>query len=334
MLKTLIVGASGYSGIELVFYLNRHKNVNITSLAVSKNSKDIGKCISDVAPQLKGIINIRLQSITDIIVNNEDFDVVFFATDHFVSYDLVPLFISRGCVVFDLSGSFRMKNSNIYTEYYGFVHHHLDLLEKSVYGLPEWNAKKIKHAQLLAIPGCYPTCIQLGLKPLVIKKLLCSEHIPVVNAISGVSGAGKKSNFNNNFCEVSLHPYNIFIHRHSPEIMEHLKIPIIFIPHIGAFSRGILATITCRLKTNISYLNIIKIFDEVYQSKPCIRLYNNVIPKLKSVIRSPFCDIGFALNNQYLVIVVTEDNLLKGAATQAIQCFNIRFGFFETESLI
>ncbi|CAL4318163.1 N-acetyl-gamma-glutamyl-phosphate reductase [Buchnera aphidicola (Eriosoma lanigerum)] len=334
MLKILIVGASGYSGVELVCYLNKHEHVNSISLAVSHDSKDIGKNISDIYPSLKGRVNLYLESINKFIHSNSVFHAVFFATDHLVSYNLIPLFISKGCVIFDLSGAFRLKNYNKYPKYYGFIHEHLDLLKNAIYSLPEWNFKEIQQAQLLALPGCYATCIQLALKPLVIKQLLSCSHRPIINAISGVSGAGRKISMINSFCEVDLQPYNIFIHKHIPEITEQLGIPIVFIPHLGAFNRGILATITCVLKDNILLSEIISIFTQCYENSSCIRLYHDSIPKLKSVLGLPFCDIGFKSNKNYLVIVVTEDNLLKGAASQAIQCFNIRFGFDETKTLI
>jgi N-acetyl-gamma-glutamyl-phosphate reductase len=157
---------------------------------------------------------------------------------------------------------------------------------------------------------------------------------PVVNAVSGVSGAGRKISTKTSFCSVSLQPYNIFNHRHEPEIFIHSGVPIIFIPHIGNFPRGILATITCRLKPGISRDKVAKVFYEAYHDKPLIRIYQTGTPSIKSVINLPFCDIGFSVRGEYIVIISAEDNLLKGAASQAIQCLNIRFGFPETKSLI
>lgn len=184
------------------------------------------------------------------------------------------------------------------------------------------------------MPGCYATCVQLALKPLVEENILCKDHIPIINAVSGVSGAGRKVNMTNSFCEVSLQPYNIFTHRHTPEIVENLGIPIIFIPHLGSFSRGIIATITCKLKLNIKILDMYNIFNKFYKNKPLIRIYNKFLPSIKTVVKLPYCDIGFKIQDNYIVIVAAEDNLLKGAAAQAVQCFNMRFGFSETESII
>jgi N-acetyl-gamma-glutamyl-phosphate reductase len=334
MLNTLIVGASGYAGAELTAYLNRHPQMNITGLTVSAQSADAGKLLSDLYPQLKGNIDLPLQPLVDVAQAAKGVDVVFLATAHEVSHDLAPQFLAAGCVVFDLSGAFRVKDVAFYSQYYGFEHKHTDWLDKAVYGLAEWQAEEITQAQLIAVPGCYPTVSQLALKPLVDNKLLNEAQWPVINAISGVSGAGRKASINNSCCEVSLQPYGLFNHRHHPEIVAHLGTPVIFIPHLGNFARGILATMTCRLKADVTAQDIAEAYHNAYQGKPLVRLYQQGVPALKSVVGLPFCDIGFSVQGEYLIIVATEDNLLKGAAAQAVQCMNIRFGFAETRSLL
>lgn len=261
-------------------------------------------------------------------------DVVFLATAHEVSHDLAPQFLAAGCVVFDLSGAFRVRDAAFYSQYYGFEHQHPDWLDKAVYGLAEWQSEDIKQAQLIAVPGCYPTASQLALKPLVDGQLLNDAQWPVINAVSGVSGAGRKASMGNSFCEVSLQPYGLFTHRHQPEIVTHLGTPVIFTPHLGNFARGILATITCRLKAGVTAQNIADAYHHAYQNKPLVRLYQQGVPALKAVVGLPFCDIGFSVQGEHLIIVATEDNLLKGAAAQAVQCMNIRFGFPETQSLL
>lgn len=334
MLNTLIVGASGYAGVELATYLNRHPHMNITALAVSAQSPDAGKLLSDLHPQLKGIVDLPLEPLSDASAWAGKVDVVFLATAHEVSHDLAPAFLQAGCVVFDLSGAFRVNDADFYSQYYGFTHQYSDWLDKAVYGLAEWQHEVIREAQLIAVPGCYPTAAQLALKPLVEAGLLNETQWPVINATSGVSGAGKKASINNSFCEVSLQPYGIFSHRHQPEIARHLGIPVIFTPHLGNFARGILATITCRLKAGISRDDVAEAFHNAYHDKPLVRLYEKGVPALKSVVGLPFCDIGFAVQDEHLIIVAAEDNLLKGASSQAVQCLNIRFGFPETQSLI
>ena len=334
MLNTLIVGASGYAGAELVSYLNRHPDMNITALTVSAQSADAGKLLSDLHPQLKGIVDLPLQPMSDISEFSKGVDVVFLATAHEVSHDLAPQFLAAGCVVIDLSGAFRVNDAEFYQRYYGFTHQHPELLEQAVYGLAEWENEKIKQSKLIAVPGCYPTASQLALKPLIDAGLLELSQWPVINATSGVSGAGRKAAIANSFCEVSLQPYGIFNHRHQPEIAAHLGAQVIFTPHLGNFPRGILVTITCRLKPGVSQQQIADAFTQAYGDKPLVRLYEKGVPALKNVVGLPFCDIGFAVQDEHLIVVATEDNLLKGAAAQAVQCLNIRFGFAETQSLI
>ncbi|MGK9173704.1 N-acetyl-gamma-glutamyl-phosphate reductase [Yokenella regensburgei] len=334
MLNTLIVGASGYAGAELVTYVNRHPHMNITALTVSAQSNDAGKLVSDLHPQLKGIVDLPLQPMSDINEFVEGVDVVFLATAHEVSHDLAPQFLAAGCVVFDLSGAFRVNDPAFYEKFYGFTHQHPDLLAQAVYGLAEWSTDALKAANLIAVPGCYPTAAQLSLKPLIDAGVLDLNQWPVINATSGVSGAGRKAAVSNSFCEVSLQPYGVFNHRHHPEITTHLGAPVIFTPHLGNFARGILETITCRLKPGVTHGQIAEIYQKAYRNKPLVRLYEKGVPALKNVVGLPFCDIGFAVQDEHLIVVATEDNLLKGAAAQAMQCANIRFGYAETQSLI
>ena len=334
MLNTLIVGASGYAGAELATYVNRHPHMNITALTVSAQSNDAGKLLSDLHPQLKGILDLPLQPMSDISEFARDLDVVFLATAHEVSHDLAPQFLEAGCVVFDLSGAFRVNDAAFYDKFYGFTHQHPALLEQAVYGLAEWNVEKLKEAKLVAVPGCYPTAAQLSLKPLIDNGLLDLSQWPVINATSGVSGAGRKAAMSNSFCEVSLQPYGMFNHRHQPEIATHLGTEVIFTPHLGNFPRGILETINCRLKPGVTQAQVTEAFQQAYADKPLVRLYEKGVPALKNVVGLPFCDIGFAMQGEHLIVVATEDNLLKGASAQAMQCANIRFGFTETQSLI
>ncbi|AWV43200.1 N-acetyl-gamma-glutamyl-phosphate reductase [Hafnia alvei] len=333
-LNGLIVGASGYTGAELAAYLQRHPHMNITGLTVSAQSADAGKLLSDLHPQLKGIVDLPLLPMSDVAAMAKDVDVVFLATAHEVSHDLAPQFLQMGCVVFDLSGAYRVNQASFYQDYYGFTHQHADWLDKAVYGLAEWRAEDIKQAQLVAVPGCYPTASQLALKPLIDAGLLDLNQWPVINAVSGVSGAGRKASMTTSFCEVSLQPYGIFTHRHQPEIATHLGTPVIFTPHLGNFSRGILATITCKLTAGVTAEQVGATYQQAYAEKPLVRVYDKGVPAIKNVAGTPFCDIGFALQGEHLIIVSAEDNLLKGAAAQAVQCMNIRFGFNETQSLL
>ncbi len=336
MLKAIVVGASGYAGAQLAYYLTKHPAIDLIGLTVSENSLDAGKLISDsdLHPQLKGVVDLPLIGTSDYSHIISDVDIVFLATEHSVSHDIAPYFLEHGCTVFDLSGAFRVNSSSFYTDYYGFTHQHPSWLDQAVYGLAEWNANAIKQAQLIAVPGCYPTASQLPLKPLLADGLIDQTQWPVINAVSGVSGAGRKASLKNHFCEVSVSAYGLFTHRHQPEIATHLGQDVIFTPHLGCFKQGIHATITCRVKEGVTSEDILATLNKYYDDKPLVRVYQKDWPALKSVIGLPYCDIGFALKDRHLILIAVEDNLLKGAAAQAIQCMNIRFGFDETASLI
>ena len=336
MLKAIIIGASGYAGAKLAYYLSKHPHIELIALTVSENSQDGGKLISDnnLHPQLKGIIDLPLIATSDYSCYINDVDIVFLATEHSVSHEIAPYFLEKGCTVFDLSGAYRVNSPEFYTDYYNFTHQHQKWLNKAVYGLAEWNYEKIKQAQLIAVPGCYPTAAQLPLKPLIEEDLLDNTQWPVINAVSGVSGAGRKSTHNNSFCEVSLHAYGLFTHRHQPEIAIHLGQQVIFTPHLGCFKQGIHATITCRVKDGVTSQDILNALNKYYKDKPLVRVYEKDWPALKAVVGLPYCDIGFALKDRHLILISVEDNLLKGAAAQAVQCMNIRFGYEQTTSLL
>ncbi|WP_300174940.1 N-acetyl-gamma-glutamyl-phosphate reductase [uncultured Aliivibrio sp.] len=334
MLKTTIIGASGYTGAELALMVFKHPHLSLAGLYVSENSLDKGKAISELHGSLKGVVDDTLQPLVDVVQVEKESDIILLATAHEVSHDLATTFLDNDCVVFDLSGAFRVQKEGFYSEFYGFEHQHAEWLDKAVYGLAEWNADAIAQAQLIAVPGCYPTASQLALKPLVEAKLLDQNQWPVINATSGVTGAGRKANLTSSFCEVSLQPYGVFNHRHQPEIATHLGCDVIFTPHLGNFKRGILATITTKLEKGVTEEQIKKAFDDAYTETPVVRLLENEIPKLQSVEKTPFCDIGWKMQGQHLIVVSAIDNLLKGASSQAMQCINIRFGFPMLTALI
>lgn len=333
-LRALVVGASGYTGAELAAYLQRHPYITIAGLIVSAQSVDGGKRLSDLHPRLKGVVDQRLIASDDVASLAELADVVFLATDHAVSHQLAPQFLAAGCTVFDLSGAYRVNQAAFYSQYYGFTHQYPEWLAQAVYGLAEWQADALRSAQLIALPGCYPTAAQLALKPLLAAGLVDTTQWPVINAVSGVSGAGRKASLNNSFCEVSLQPYGLFTHRHQPEIAAHLGVPVIFTPHLGNFPRGILATIHLRVKSGVDAAEIATAFYRAYQEQPLVRLNTETLPSVGAVAGTPYCDIGFALQGEHLIVIAAEDNLLKGAAAQAVQCMNLRFGFQQTCALL
>ena len=334
MLKTTIIGASGYTGAELALMINRHPELTLSGLYVSANSVDAGKPIAALHGKLAGLIDMPVQPLTNPEEVAKQSDVIFLATAHEVSHDLAPIFLENDCQVFDLSGAFRVKGENFYQEFYGFEHQHEQWLDKAAYGLAEWNEQAIKEAQLVAVAGCYPTASQLAIKPLVEAKLLDENQWPVINATSGVTGAGRKATMVNSFCEVSLQAYGVFNHRHQPEMAAHLGCDVIFTPHLGNFKRGILATITMKLAQGVTEQQIQDAFEQAYQGKPAIRLLEETLPRIQDVEQTPFCDLGWKVQGQHIIVVSAIDNLLKGASSQAMQCLNLRYGFAPLTALV
>ncbi|MDH5922095.1 N-acetyl-gamma-glutamyl-phosphate reductase [Vibrio splendidus] len=334
MLKTTIIGASGYTGAELALMINRHPELTLSGLYVSANSVDAGKPIAALHGKLAGLIDMPVQPLTNPEEVAKQSDVIFLATAHEVSHDLAPIFLENDCQVFDLSGAFRVKGENFYQEFYGFEHQHEQWLDKAAYGLAEWNEQEIKEAQLVAVAGCYPTASQLAIKPLVEAKLLDENQWPVINATSGVTGAGRKASMVNSFCEVSLQAYGVFNHRHQPEMTAHLGCDVIFTPHLGNFKRGILATITMKLADGVTEQQIQEAFEQAYQGKPAVRLLEETLPRIQDVEQTPFCDLGWKVQGQHIIVVSAIDNLLKGASSQAMQCLNLRYGFAPLTALV
>ncbi|MEZ8574968.1 N-acetyl-gamma-glutamyl-phosphate reductase [Vibrio splendidus] len=334
MLKTTIIGASGYTGAELALMINRHPELTLSGLYVSANSVDAGKPIAALHGKLAGLIDMPVQPLTNPEEVAKQSDVIFLATAHEVSHDLAPIFLENDCQVFDLSGAFRVKGENFYQEFYGFEHQHEQWLDKAAYGLAEWNEQEIKEAQLVAVAGCYPTASQLAIKPLVEAKLLDENQWPVINATSGVTGAGRKASMVNSFCEVSLQAYGVFNHRHQPEMAAHLGCDVIFTPHLGNFKRGILATITMKLADGVTEQHIQEAFEQAYQGKPAVRLLEETLPRIQDVEQTPFCDLGWKVQGQHIIVVSAIDNLLKGASSQAMQCLNLRYGFAPLTALV
>ena len=328
MIKTCILGASGYTGAELVKYLSQHPTFNLDALFVSEQSKDAHTPISVLHANLIGICDLPLQPLNDEILEQLawDFDVIFLATPHEASHDWMPTLAGKRAVILDLSGAYRIKDAAVFEQFYGFAHNDATWLEAAVYGLAEWYPQQIADASVVAVPGCYPTASLTGLKPLAAAGLL-TETMPTINAVSGVSGAGRKAALSNSFCEVSLQAYGILQHRHMPEIEAYLGQDVIFTPHLGNFKRGILATITAQVKPGTTASDVEHAFSSAYSDTPCVRLRERA-PKIDDVLFTPFCDVYYQYHEAkgYVVITTALDNVLKGAAAQAIQCSNLTQG--------
>lgn len=334
MLRTTIIGASGYTGAELALMVTKHPKLTLAGLYVSANSVDANKEVGELHGKLSGVVEVPVLPLTDVEAVAKACDIVFLATAHEVSHDLAQQFLEQGCQVFDLSGAFRVKGDDFYSKYYGFEHQFPQLLDDAVYGLAEWNEEALKEANLVAVAGCYPTASQLAIKPLIEMNMLDLNQWPIINAVSGVSGAGRKSSMVNSFCEVSLQAYGIFNHRHQPEIAAHLGCDVIFTPHLGNFKRGILATITMKLAVGVGESDVAQAFEKAYKQSLAVRLKHQTIPRIQDVEFTPFCDIGWKVQGEHIVVVSAIDNLLKGASSHAMQCLNIRNGFEPLTSLL
>ena len=337
MIRVSIVGASGYTGAELAGLVHKHPEFEIAGLYVSENSSDAYKAFSAIHGQFayqidRTLIPISEQQIGKVVA---ECDAIFLCTPHEASVEMVHQIIKAGGVVFDLSGAYRLSDLAVINQYYGFAHKYPDLLAEAVYGLAEWNHEAIKKTDLISVPGCYPTASLTALKPLQEAKLIDSNVLPVINATSGVTGAGRSAKLSSSFCEVSLNPYGVMGHRHLPEISEHLGNPVIFTPHLGNFKRGILATITLKLADGVTAAQVNSVFKDAYEGHPIVRL-RQAWPSIQAVERTPFVDLHWQLdeNTGYLIVVSAIDNLLKGAAGQAMQCANLRFGFAVDKGLV
>ncbi len=327
MIQVAIVGASGYTGAALAQLLWAHPDYQLSHLFVSCNSLDRGKTLAQLYPtNLAGELTLQPLSEADA-KQLHGIDAVCLAVEHEVAAQLAPILLAQGITVFDLSGGHRFCDPSVYPQFYQFEHPSPEWLQQAVYGLAEWQSERLASAQLIAVPGCYPTASLLALKPLAQQQLIAPNSRPVINATSGVSGAGRKASMTNAFCEVSLTPYGVLNHRHQPEIEQQLGHQVIFTPHLGAFKRGILATITVQTTPGVTAAAIEAAY-ACYQGSSIVRLLPaGQWPKVDDVAYTNQCLLNwkFDAERQVLVVCSAIDNVLKGAASQAVQCMDIRF---------
>ncbi len=341
MTRICIIGAGGYAGAELVGLLLGHDEVELVGLFASESRTASApgakpQRFDEVFPRYRRQTNLPLLPTSLESVISLHPDAVFLATPHEVSHDLVPQLLERGIIVFDLSAAFRLSDPAAYPKHYGFTHAHPDLLNSAVYGLAERNAARIAGADLIAVPGCYPTSVLLPLAPLLDAGMIETSRPIIADCTSGVSGAGRSAALKSLFCEVSYQPYGVLSHRHAPEIREH-ALPhatsgadIIFTPHLAPYDRGIVSTMHATLSGGVTERDVRAKLHEAYHEQPFLRLLPaGAWPSVNAVRCTNFCDIGLAVDDSrsHLIIVSAIDNLLKGAAGQAVQCMNIRFGW-------
>ena len=336
--KVAIIGATGYTGVELFRLLLHHPEVEVTALTSQKYA---GISIGQVFPSLMKFLQIKCEEL-NIDQISKKADLIFTALPHKTAMETVPLFYRLGKRVVDLSADFRLKDSAVYERWYQ-KHTASDLLGDSVYGLPELHRDKIRNAKIVGNPCCYPTGALIGLIPLIKKELITLEGV-VVDSKSGVSGAGRDVVLESLFCEVNegVKAYKIFAHRHTPEIEQEInllaqkKIGITFVPHLIPMDRGILSSIYVQLNKKMKTEELLNAFQECYEGESFVRIYpKGKLPNTKDVRGSNFCDIGLVVSEpgDRAVIVTAIDNLVKGASGEAIQNMNIMLGYPETMGL-
>ncbi|MGB0029759.1 MAG: N-acetyl-gamma-glutamyl-phosphate reductase [Candidatus Sulfotelmatobacter sp.] len=343
-LKTAVLGASGYSGLELTRILERHPRLEKPVLLRREGGTDGPTDLAEVFPELSGNGGYPLRSLSWPELKRQGVQLLFLATPHEASRSLVPEAITQGLRVIDLSGAWRLKQAQhraIYSFQDADAVTAAELTAKAVYGLPELNSDRIASAQLVANPGCYATSVILALAPLLKAKLIDRSHGIISDSKSGVSGAGKSPTSRTHFISVAdnLSAYAVFHHRHLGEMVEQLELDdgdLTFTPHLLPIPRGILSTLYVRLNRATKEAEVESCLRDFYAGKHWVRVFATPkLPQLQFSLHTNYCDLGFCLaeDGQRLVLVSCVDNLLKGAAGQAVQNMNLMYEWEEREGL-
>lgn len=341
VLKVGIVGANGYGGAELLRLLHHHPYIEIENV-VSHSTK--GTSLTKQYPHFTKINNMKLEDLNQIEIN-EEIDLLFFSTPSGVTKEMIPYFLEKGKICIDLSGDYRLKDGQLYEKWYKKSPAPSYYLQKAVYGLCEVNRKQLQlpEVKLIANPGCYPTATLLGLIPALKEKLIDPDSI-IIDAKSGVSGAGRSPSLGNLFAEINenMKAYKLGEHQHIPEIEQVLEevygehVNISFTTHLIPMTRGIMCTMYANLTKEITTEEMTNIYRLAYEDEHFIRIYSpGESPATKNVSGSNFCDIGLKVDKRTnrLIIVSVIDNLVKGAAGQAIQNMNLINGWDERTGL-
>ena len=339
MLNCAVIGATGYTGVELVKILLRHPHVRISGLTTrQKGPIPVHHLIPTLPSDTQ--LEVRPYSFTEI---KKSSDLVFLCLPHTEAMTTAEKFFEADKVVIDLSADFRLRQARQYEAWYGIKHKNRELLKYAVYGLPELNRDKIQKANLIANPGCYPTAAILGIAPLLAENLVDPDSI-VIDAKSGVSGAGKKLTPATQYCEIeeNFYAYKVNRHQHTPEIEQALTeaaetpISVTFVPHLLPLIRGILTTIYLKKRKGVKKEAIGEAFKKAYGGELFVRVKpEEKFPSLRDVQNTNYCDIGYTVDpdTDRIIVITAIDNLVKGASGQAVQNMNVRCGFAEDEGL-
>jgi N-acetyl-gamma-glutamyl-phosphate reductase len=345
-LKVGIVGGTGYTGVELLRLLSIHPNVKLTAIT---SRGEAGLPVADMFPSLRGYVDVAFSD--PATVDLSACDVVFFATPHGVAMSQTPALLKANVKIIDLAADFRLQDTAVFEKWYKMAHSCADVLKNAVYGIPELNRAHIKNASVIGNPGCYPTTVLLGLAPLLELGLIDFSVPIIADAKSGVSGAGRKAEVATLFAEASdtMKAYGIAGHRHHPEIHAQItqlagaseapdaKVTLIFTPHLVPMIRGMLSTIYVKLSAKASKVDLQALFEKRYENEQFVDvLPAGNMPETRSVRGSNQLRIALQshADSDYLTIVVVQDNLVKGAAGQAVQNMNIMFDLAENTGLL
>lgn len=333
-----IVGASGYSGAELLSILLHHPHITITKVFANSSA---GKRVDELYPKFRRQTTLTYEEYSFDKVANDD--LIFISLPSGEAMNFVPTLIDAGKKVIDLGGDFRLHDKSLYEKYYKREHSAGQYLSKAIYGLPEWNRQNIASARLIANPGCYVTSALLPLLPLVKENLIEPNGI-IISSLSGVSGAGRSASIDYSFTEANetVKAYKAGVHQHTPEIETVLTdfsgkpSVITFVPHLIPITRGIYSSMYATPKKEFSVEQVEAVYKKYYSNAPFVRLISNAVPEIKHVQYTNYIDIGWKLyeRNHQLIVFSVIDNLVKGAAGQAVQNMNLMFGFEETLSLL
>jgi N-acetyl-gamma-glutamyl-phosphate reductase len=339
MIKTAILGGSGYTALELLKILLRHPQAEITAVVSRQETKEGTPLVAELHPSLTNRINLRCEPLNVDRLVARGVQCVFGCLPHGVSLSTIPALLERGLRVIDLSADYRLRDANVYAQWYGESHADLAHLAQAVYGLPEIYGDELPDAQLVANPGCYPQTAILGLAPLVAGKHIDLQSI-IIDSKSGVSGAGRTPKLTTHFpeCNESVSAYNVGQHRHTPEIEQVLSdvagqpVEVIFTPHLIPMDRGIFSTMYATPRRSLTEAQLLDLYREYYAKAPFVRILKQ-LPATKDTSGTNYCDMTLRVVRGRIVILVCEDNLVRGASGVAVQNFNRMYGFEEQAGL-
>jgi N-acetyl-gamma-glutamyl-phosphate reductase len=337
MTKVAILGASGYTAVELIKILLRHPHVQIVAATSRQEETPL---LADLHPSLTGRINLRCEPLHADRLLAKGVQCIFGCLPHAASMKALPALLERGLRVVDLSPDYRLRDPNVYAQWYGESHEDLAHLAQAVYGLPEIYGEDIVTAQLVANPGCYPQTAILGLAPLIAGKYIDSSGI-VIDSKSGVSGAGRTPKLSTHFpeCNESVTAYNVGTHRHTPEIEQALSdvageaIEVLFTPHLIPMDRGIFSTIYATPRRPVSEKELLDMYRTYYAKAPFVRVVDR-LPATKDCTGTNFLDVTVRVVRERILVLACEDNLIRGASGVAVQNFNRMYGHDERTALL